>query len=112
MGFFRKLMSAVFGASDGEVRDPNGIYLYVKCSRCGTPVRIRADKRHDLQRDYDTGEFVLNKEVMDGSCFALIHTTTRFDPSYRIIDQQIQGGEFITREAYKSLVARGEPDAA
>jgi len=103
MAFLRKIIETVFGSGGGEVRDPDGIYLYIKCGRCGAPVRIRADKRHDLQRDYDTGELVLRKEVMDGSCFKMIHTTTRFDARYKIIDQKIDGGEFISWEEYKQL---------
>ena len=103
MGFLKKIAQAIFGSSEGEVRDPDGIYLYVKCDRCGAPVRIRADKRHDLQRDFDTNELVLRKEIMDGSCFSLIHATVRFSPGYRILDQEIEGGEFISWEEYQAL---------
>lgn len=111
MGFLKKIRDALFGSpSGGEVRDPEGIYLYVKCSRCGAPIRVRADKRHDLQRDYDTNEYVLRKEMMDGTCFNLINATVRFDPTYRIIDREIEGGEFITWEEYNALVtARAKP---
>lgn len=112
MGFFKRIKDAIFGSAEGEIRDPDGIYLYIKCSRCGAPVRIRADKRHDLQRDYDTGEFVLNKEIMDGTCFNLIYATVRFSPSYQIVDQEIQGGEFITWEEYQALAAPKTPESA
>jgi hypothetical protein len=112
MGFFKKIMNALFGASDQEIRDRDGIYLYVKCDKCGSPIRVRADKHHDLQRDYDTGEYVLNKEIMDGSCFSLIHATVRFDPGYRIVDREIEGGEFITWEEYKALTTPGEEPAS
>jgi len=103
MGFLKKIAGAIFGSSDGETRDPDGIYLYIKCARCGSPVRVRADRRHDLQRDYDTGEYVLHKEVMDGSCFTLIRTMTRFDGAYRVLEQEIEGGEFLTWEQYRTL---------
>ncbi len=108
MGFLKKIIEAVFGSGGGEIRDPDGIYLYIKCSRCGALVRVRADKRHDLQRDYDSGELILRKEVMDGACFSLIQTTTRFDAGYRIIDQQIEGGEFISWEEYQKLTTPTE----
>jgi len=103
MGFLKKLIEAVFSSGGGEIRDPDGIYLYIKCGRCGAPVRVRADRRHDLQRDYDSGGLILRKEVMDGTCFNLIQTTTRFDAGYKIIDQQIDGGEFISWEEYTEL---------
>jgi hypothetical protein len=105
MGFFKKLAEAIFGTANGEIRDPDGIYLYVKCARCGAPVRIRVDKRHDLQRDYDTNELVLHKEIMDGTCFNLMQATVRFTPAYQIKDQQLEGGEFISWETYRDLTA-------
>ena len=105
MGFLKKIMDSVFGSAESEVKDPDGIYLYVKCSRCGAPVRVRADKRHDLQRDYDTGDYILQKEIMDGSCFSLMQATVRFNPAYRVIDREIEGGEFIDREEYQELNA-------
>jgi len=103
MSFLKKIRDSLFGSSDGEIKDPNGIYLYVKCSRCGAPVRVRVDKYHDLQRDFDTGGFVLNKEIMDGSCFSLMYATVHFDAARRIVGQDIQGGEFITWEQYQAL---------
>ena len=118
MGFLKKLFDTLFGSSEGEIHDPDGIYLYVKCNRCGAPVRVRADRRHDLQRDYDTNEYILRKEIMDGTCFSMMQATVRFGPDYRIIDQQIEGGEFITWEEYKELTTSSgdvesdaEPDA-
>lgn len=111
MGFLKKIVETLFGSSQGEVKDSQGIYFYVKCSRCGTPLRIRADKHHDLQRDYDTGEYVLRKEIMDGSCFSLMQATIRFDPSYRIVDRQIDGGEFISWEEYQALASPAEETA-
>ena len=103
MGLFKRIKDALFGNRAGEIRDPDGIYLYVQCDQCGAPVRIRADKRHDLQRDYDTGGYVLHKEVMDGSCFSLMHATVQFDTAHNIVDRQISGGKFITWEKYRAL---------
>ena len=83
--------------------DPQGIYIYVKCSKCGAPVKIRADKAHDLQRDFDSGGYSLRKEVMDGSCFQLFYFTLHLDAAYRITDREIENGEFITAEDYLRL---------
>ncbi len=103
MEFLKKIGEFIFGSSSGELRDPDGIYLYIKCDKCGAPVRIRADKRHDLQRDFDTGNYVLRKEIMDGSCFSLMYATVHFNAHYQITSQEVEGGEFITWEAYKAL---------
>ncbi len=104
MMFFDKIRQ-LFTGSKQEIKDRDGIYIYVKCGKCGAPVRIRADRRHDLQRDFDsdTGGFILRKEVMDGSCFSLFYFTVHFDAAYHITAREIEGGEFITWEEYETL---------
>jgi len=111
MGFLKKLGELLFGSPNAEPRDPDGIYLYVKCAKCGAPIRIRANRHHDLLQDYDTGEYMLNKEIMDGSCFSLIYASVRFDAAYRIISQELRGGEFIDWETYQKLAAPAEPQS-
>ena len=103
MAFFKNLISSIFGSTDGEIKDRDGLYFYIRCDKCGTPVRIRANKNNDFQRDYDTGELLLRKEVMDGGCFSLMYATIRLDSAYKVIDQEVEGGEFITWQEYKEL---------
>jgi hypothetical protein len=110
MEFLKKIAGAIFGSTDSEVHDPDGIYLYVKCDRCGAPVRIRVDKRHDLQRDYDTNQLVLRKEIMDGTCFSLMQATVHFSNAYQITDQELEGGEFISWEEYRDLTTPTEQE--
>ena len=89
--------------SSGRPRDPEGLYFHVKCGKCGAPVRVRGDKRHDLQRDYDRGGYTLNKDVLDNKCYNLFHFTVHLDESYNVVEREIQGGEFITEEEYEAL---------
>jgi hypothetical protein len=109
MGFFKRIVDAIKGGGSGQSRDREGLYLYVKCGRCGTPVRVRVNRYHDLQRDYDTGEMVLRKEIMDDKCFRLMDAMVRFDARYQVIDREIEGGEFISEEAYRDLTRSDEP---
>jgi (2Fe-2S) ferredoxin len=44
-----------------------------------------------------------NKEIMDGTCFQLIYATIQFNPAYRIVDQEVKGGELIDWEQYQAL---------
>jgi hypothetical protein len=97
---------SLFGGSEENAsvtQDRDGIYVYVKCGTCGAPVKVRADKRHDLMRDYESGGYVYRKEVMDGSCFQLFNFTIHFSNAYRVVDREITGGEFITRKEYRAL---------
>jgi hypothetical protein len=112
MGFLKKLKDILLGTKSGKPRDPDGIYFHVQCEKCGAPLRIRADKRHDLQRDYDTGEYVLHKEMMDNSCFNLMQATIRFDASYNIVDREIDGGKFITKEEFEAHQPTSDSDDA
>ncbi len=102
MGFMKRIRDAILGTAAGEPRDPTGIYLYAKCDRCGAAVRVRVDKAHDLLRDYESGGFVLNKEIMDGTCFALMLATVHFSPRYTIRSSEIQGGKLISWEEYST----------
>ena len=98
-----KLLQRLRGRSGGkrQPRDPDGIYLYVRCGKCGQKLRVRADRKFDLRRDLDEGGYVLRKEMMDGNCFSLMYATVRFDDSKRIVSREIEGGEFITREEFE-----------
>ena len=102
MGLLKKIGQTLFGGSDASGQDRDGIYFYVKCGKCGTPVRIRADKRNDLSRDMDSGGYILRKEIMDDTCFRLMYATLHFDAGYHIVDRSIEGGEFITQEEFEA----------
>ena len=41
--------------------------------------------------------------VSDGGCFSLMYATIRLDSAYKVIDQEVEGGEFITWQEYKEL---------
>ncbi|MCX7838966.1 MAG: hypothetical protein N2559_05860 [Anaerolineae bacterium] len=85
----------------------NALMLYVKCKRCGTPLAVRVNLANDLNADYDSGGYVLYKEMMDSKCFTLMRAEIRFDAARRIVEQKIDKGEFITREEYEAMVDEG-----
>ncbi len=88
-------------ATREQTDDPDGIYFYVRCGRCGQALRVRASRRFDLMSDFEQGGYVLHKEMMDGTCFSLMYATVRFDENYRILSREIEGGEFITEEEFQ-----------
>ncbi len=99
MGFFDQLKS-LFTSPSG---DPNALVLYVKCKRCGAPLAVRVNLANDLSADYESGGFVLNKEMLDGKCFTLMRAEIRFDAARKIVERKIDKGEFITREEYATM---------
>lgn len=102
------LLKRLFGLGDGEKdHDPQGIYLYVECDRCGAQVRVRADKKYDLNRTDDG--FTWHKTIVDSKCFQQIPTVVHFDRDYNVVEAEIEGGHYITKEVYE---APAEAEAA
>ena len=102
MGFLRKL----FGG--GQQAEDNALHLYIKCSRCGTPVHVRVDLRTDLAADYGDAAaegYTLHKEVMDDRCFRIMHAEIVFDSRRNEVSRQLEGGTFIGQEEWEALRA-------
>ncbi len=101
MSILKRVMS-IFAASAGA--DPNVLWLYVRCSRCGTPLAVRVDTRNELSADYERGGYVLYKEMMDSKCFALMRAELHFDQRRNVTERRVDNGEFITRQDYEQMV--------
>lgn len=108
MGFLKKL----FGGDAKESRpigtpsDPQGVYFYVQCDRCGAPVRLRADKQHDLINEGDG--YTWHKTIVDNRCFRPMLTIVHLNAAYEMVSHEISGGRYITRDEYEALLAARE----
>ncbi len=100
MGIVDSIKSMLGGRSGPQ--DPNVLWMYVRCKRCGTPLAVRVDLRNDPSHDYESGGYILRKEIMDGKCFTLMRAEVHFDQQRNIVDKTIEQGEFITKEEYES----------
>lgn len=96
MGFLRRL----FGGKEEPYEDKHGIYLHVECENCGSRVRVRIDKQHDLNRQ--SGGYVWHKTIVDSKCFRPMPTVVRFDGSYEVIESEIEGGRYLTKAEYEA----------
>ncbi len=99
MGFLKRL----FGGekSDKPYVDKHGIYFYVQCANCGSRVRVRADKQHDLNQEADG--FVWHKTIVDSNCFRPMRTVVHLDSNYHVVNQEIENGRFLTQDEYNAL---------
>ncbi|WP_089938486.1 hypothetical protein [Candidatus Entotheonella palauensis] len=84
------------------------LWLYVRCSRCGEAIQVRVDRRYDLASEWrDPGEsgpaYTMHKDIVGERCFQRISVDVGFDAGFKIVEQRIRGGEFLTEEAYQSL---------
>jgi hypothetical protein len=82
--------------------DPNGLWFYVRCKRCGTVVRVRVHRYNDLNREEGPGVFLLHKEVMDSKCFQRMDAELWFDANYSIVEASISGGTLASTEEYEA----------
>lgn len=107
MSFFKKLRGRVASSSTD---DTDAYWVYVKCDRCGEAIRTRLNTLNDLTLNYDdlSGEttYFCRKYLMGGKrCFQQIEVTLTFDQNRHVIDRQISGGEFISRDEYVKSTA-------
>jgi len=105
MGLLEKVRS-LFSSRPSAERD-DAVHIYVECGRCKSRVHVRLDKRHDLSQGEGGGYFV-RKEIMDSKCFRLMTAEILFDASYRVENQEVQGGRFISRQDYEAATSPGD----
>lgn len=103
MGVLKKIFSQF---SSAQRDDPNALWIYVQCDRCGEKLRARINTRSELSPDFadsDTATSFHCRKVLIGSqgCFQQIEVNLKFDSRLKIIDRQISGGKFITRQEYE-----------
>ena len=107
MRWFKRLFSLVFRSRQ---TDNTALWLYVRCNRCNEAIQVRVDRRYDLASEWrDPGEpgpaYTVHKDVVGDRCFQRIPVDVGFDASFRVVEQQIRGGTFLTEAAYHRITA-------
>ena len=111
------LLRRLFGqGGSGQTRDPDGLRIYVRCKRCGQYNTTRVALRSELSIEYgtegQTSGYHVRKVLVSGTnrCFHPVEVNLIFDPSKRLTNREISGGEFVTREEYESATSGVEED--
>ncbi|MCK4260017.1 MAG: hypothetical protein KAX49_13640 [Halanaerobiales bacterium] len=87
----------------------NVIYLYYQCHKCKHVFSLILRKSYDIQTLYDEeseATFLYQKELRDSKCFNDIKLRVYFDKNYKVLSQEIKGGQFISEEEYLSLKSK------
>jgi len=97
MSIFKKLGQFLKISPD---HDRYAHWVQVKCDHCGEIIRARIDLRHQLSREYkpnsDDYSYICRKTIIGkGPCFRPIEMTLIFTSKLKVIDRQIQGGQFV-----------------
>ncbi len=108
MGFMNTLRHIFGGGSSGSTGsgDPYGLWYHFRCDRCGSVVRIRADRRNDLNREEGPATYILRKDVMDNTCFQLMHAELWLGDSYSVVTADVSGGKLITQDEYEQAAEK------
>jgi hypothetical protein len=107
MSFLKKLFRGGNPSlpKSSDSADPNALWLYVQCGKCGAPLAIRVDTRNDISIDYETGGRYLRKEIMDSTCFQLMYADVRFDGNGNVVAKNIERGQFLKADEYEAARA-------
>lgn len=112
MGWLQRL----FGRSEpsgARERDLHGLYLYVRCSRCGEAVRVRVNTSNELSEqmaDDDSDRvigFAVEKGVVGNNfmCGQTMRVYLTFDRNRRMTEKRVEGGAFMTEEEFQAASA-------
>lgn len=100
MGFLDPLKSLFSAAASGQEQDTH--WIYVRCRRCGEPIRTRLDLRNNLT-PRDEGGYIARKTLVGNQlCFERIEVTLVFDDQRRLVEQEAVGGDLITAEEFET----------
>ncbi len=109
MGFLRKL----FGGGENtqkEYVDKTGLYFYFQCNKCGSRVRVRADRQHDLLNEGDG--YSWHKTIVDSKCFRRMETVVYLDRNYQVTNYTLEGGKFLTEAQYEAAERAAAEESA
>ena len=109
MGWLQRLFGRA-ERSGGRERDLHGLYLFVRCNRCGEVVRVRVNTSNELSEqmaDDDSDRvigFAAEKGVVGNNfmCGQTMRVYLTFDRNRRMTEKRVEGGAFITEEEFQA----------
>jgi hypothetical protein len=105
MSFLKRLGKTLAG---GQRADPDALWVYVRCKRCGEAIATRVSLRSELSVHYDASGrpagYHTRKVLVGGTrrCYQPVDVHLTFDAGRRLLNREITGGEFITAEEYEA----------
>jgi hypothetical protein len=102
MSFLKKISDFFSSSSIGS--DPS-YWLYVQCNHCGEKIKVRVNLYNDLSIRYGEKEekdtYFCRKVIMGAErCYRPIEVEMTFDRNKKLLDRQITGGIFISKDEW------------
>ncbi|GAB4506366.1 MAG: hypothetical protein Kow00123_05040 [Anaerolineales bacterium] len=107
MGFWERVLKAVTGGKG--VADPMIYWVYVRCEKCGEPLKARVDLRNELSAEFgerreDTVYTTRKVIIGSGRCHAPVEVRLTFDWRRNLLRREISGGAFLTEAEYQAEI--------
>jgi hypothetical protein len=106
MGFLDGLRKAL-GGSGGGSSGGDLFWIYVRCRRCGEPLRGRVDLRNEPSLADDGETWIVRKGLIGSGlnrCYQVTEVTLTFDAAKQhVLEGKAVGGELISKEEYEKL---------
>ncbi|HYO89662.1 MAG TPA: hypothetical protein VER79_13510 [Candidatus Limnocylindrales bacterium] len=113
MQFFKSLFGFGGGSGRGLTAQPSGdsdgLYVFVQPKNCAEIVRVRINLRNDLSQTDDGNGFIVHKLARGQKCTQNVDMTLHFDSQRRIVEREIDGGQFVDDAAYTAWVESQTP---
>ena len=90
MNFLKSLFSG------GEQSNNDAYYIYVMPKMCKEIVEVRINMKNDLSPTEDYKGYWVRKVASATRCPFQSEITLHFDKSRRLLDREIENGEFVT----------------
>lgn len=107
MGFLSNLKAALFSkgapTQKGFVRhDGQGLYVYVKCDRCGEVIPLRLRKTDEMAQSEEEGyDYFVQKVIVGQGCFQRMDARLEFDRRHELVNSSITGGHLVPVSEYQ-----------
>jgi hypothetical protein len=110
MVLFDRLRALLSRVMPDPGADPNSLWIYVQCARCGESIRARIDLRNEPSLAEDDAGYVVRKGLSGSGanrCFQAIEVTLRLDSSRQhILESQVSGGRLISAHEFEEALRR------
>ncbi len=97
-------LKSLFGAGNSSNSKDGGYYVYVKPKMCQEIVRVRINMSNDLSPTDDYNGYWMRKVASATRCPFQAEFTLHFDKSRKLVDREIENGEFVTEEDYDAFI--------
>lgn len=101
MSLLEKISKYLISSKSG---DEAAFWVYVRCNRCGEPLRARVNLYNDLSVDYQGKKeqtYHCHKTLVGRhGCFQRIEIELSFDRNRKLLERDISGGTFIEADEH------------